>query len=229
MMKLYTTEAIVLKRINYAEADRIITVLSDTHGKVSLVAKGARRLRSRLAGGIEQLCLNEMVISPGKKDLGILISSRMLKVYSQVLADFTKNQHAHGFMMWLYKYIEDGQGQEYFETLKSAFNLLEVTDGEIAFCYFYLKIFHTYGSSFELAMMANGKPLSPAKAYRFDGESLSFQADVKGTYSQSHIKLMRFLLSNDWQAAARLQLSETVVKDVAQLIRGHPVYLRTPV
>jgi DNA repair protein RecO (recombination protein O) len=46
------TQGVVLTRINYAEADRILTVLTEDFGKVSLIAKGTRKEKSKLAGGI---------------------------------------------------------------------------------------------------------------------------------------------------------------------------------
>lgn len=45
------TDAIILTRTDYGEADRIITLLTPGHGKLRLIAKGVRRIRSKLAGG----------------------------------------------------------------------------------------------------------------------------------------------------------------------------------
>ena len=53
-------EAIVLKRIEYGEADRILTVLTKNHGKISVIAKGVRKPKSKLAGGIEIFCVNSI-------------------------------------------------------------------------------------------------------------------------------------------------------------------------
>ena len=50
------TDAIVLKRVNYREGDRIITFLTPD-GRLSAIAKGARKEKSKLAGGIEILFL----------------------------------------------------------------------------------------------------------------------------------------------------------------------------
>jgi DNA repair protein RecO (recombination protein O) len=45
--RLYTTEAIVLSRLDYGEADRILTLFTPTRGKLSVIAKGARKPTSR--------------------------------------------------------------------------------------------------------------------------------------------------------------------------------------
>jgi DNA repair protein RecO (recombination protein O) len=49
----YTSEGIVLTRRNFGEADRIISIYSKDHGRISLIAKGVRRPSSRKRGHIE--------------------------------------------------------------------------------------------------------------------------------------------------------------------------------
>ena len=51
-------KAIVLKRTDYAEADRIIQLLTP-QGRRTVIAKGVRRQRSKLAGGIELFAVSE--------------------------------------------------------------------------------------------------------------------------------------------------------------------------
>jgi DNA repair protein RecO (recombination protein O) len=54
-MPLYTSDALVLRTYKLGEADRIVVFLTDARGKRRGVAKGARRTRSRFAGGLEPL------------------------------------------------------------------------------------------------------------------------------------------------------------------------------
>lgn len=54
-MPSVTTEGLILKRSNFGEADRVLTVLTDRYGKISVIAKGVRRITSRRAGNIEVL------------------------------------------------------------------------------------------------------------------------------------------------------------------------------
>src|SRR3989344_4204327 len=54
-MPAVTTEGLILKRSNFGEADRVITVLTDRYGKISVIAKGVRRITSRRAGNVELL------------------------------------------------------------------------------------------------------------------------------------------------------------------------------
>jgi len=51
--KLCKTEGVILKRIDFGEADQILTVLTRDFGKISILAKGARRIKSRFSGRLE--------------------------------------------------------------------------------------------------------------------------------------------------------------------------------
>lgn len=52
-MPAVTTEGLILKRKNFGEADRVLTVLTDRYGKISMIARGVRRITSRRAGNVE--------------------------------------------------------------------------------------------------------------------------------------------------------------------------------
>lgn len=64
--QLYTTEAIVLKRKNTGEADRILTLFTKEHGKIRVIAKGVRRIKSRRAGHLELFSRVFVTIHKGK-------------------------------------------------------------------------------------------------------------------------------------------------------------------
>ena len=49
----YSEEGIVLARKNYGEADRIVSIYSQNHGRISSIAKGVRKLSSRKRGHLE--------------------------------------------------------------------------------------------------------------------------------------------------------------------------------
>ena len=53
MSRSYTAEAIILKRTNFDEADKIITFLSKYKGKFTAIAKGVRKIASRRSPNLE--------------------------------------------------------------------------------------------------------------------------------------------------------------------------------
>jgi len=52
-IRTYSSEGIILARKNYSEADRILTCFSKSYGKISLLAKGIRKLKSKKRGHLE--------------------------------------------------------------------------------------------------------------------------------------------------------------------------------
>jgi DNA repair protein RecO (recombination protein O) len=53
MVKSYISEAVVLKRFNYREADRVVTFYSKDYGKVVCLARGVRRMTSKKKSSLE--------------------------------------------------------------------------------------------------------------------------------------------------------------------------------
>lgn len=64
--RLYVTDAIVLSRFDFGEADRILTLVSPTLGKFKAIAKGIRRPTSRLGGSLEPLAELKLQLARGR-------------------------------------------------------------------------------------------------------------------------------------------------------------------
>lgn len=64
--RLYKTQAIVLRSMELGEADRVLTVLTPRLGKLRVIAKGVRRPRSRLGGGLEPMSDVQLVLAIGR-------------------------------------------------------------------------------------------------------------------------------------------------------------------
>ena len=65
----FKTEAVVLRSIRYGEADRVLHLYTPDRGRVGAVAKGARRLKSRLGGRLEPLTRVRLVMHEGRGEL----------------------------------------------------------------------------------------------------------------------------------------------------------------
>jgi DNA repair protein RecO (recombination protein O) len=64
--RLYKTEGIVLRTMDLGEADRVLTVLTPRLGKLRVVAKGVRKTRSRLGGGLQPFSDVQLVLAIGR-------------------------------------------------------------------------------------------------------------------------------------------------------------------
>ena len=64
-MPTYQADAVVLRRLDYGEADRILTLLTREHGKLSAIAKGSRRAKARSASGLDLFARSRMMLAKG--------------------------------------------------------------------------------------------------------------------------------------------------------------------
>jgi recombinational DNA repair protein (RecF pathway) len=88
-MRNIRTEGIVIKRRNYGEADRILTVLTKDHGKIAIKASGVRKITSRRSSHIE--LLNHAVLNLYKANaFPVLTEAKMIEDFSPIKNDFEK-------------------------------------------------------------------------------------------------------------------------------------------
>jgi DNA repair protein RecO (recombination protein O) len=91
--RVYRTEAVVLRRGDLGEADRLLTVYSPTYGKLRLVAKGVRRPTSRKAGHLEPLTRVELLLAKGR-ELDIITQAQALQTYPLPAGDLERLGYA---------------------------------------------------------------------------------------------------------------------------------------
>lgn len=191
------TKGIVLSRRDYQEADRILHVLTPDQGRLSLIAKGVRRPKSKLAGGIELFTINELTILPSKNDLKTLISSRMSVNYGNIVKDIKRTMLGYELLKQVNRYVEDEAGPEYFELLSSVFEGLNDPDVALGYveAWFALQLLRITGHAPNLSTDTEGHPLSAERSYLFDFEASGFRQQTNGPYDVNHLKLLRLMLA----------------------------------
>ncbi len=83
----FKTEAIVLRSIRYGEADRILHLFSAGRGRISAIAKGVRKPRSRFGGRLEPFFRLDLVLYEGRSDLSTVTSAHTLDGHANLRAD----------------------------------------------------------------------------------------------------------------------------------------------
>ena len=197
MKSQIVTRGIVLSRRDYQEADRILHVLTPDNGRISLIAKGVRRPKSKMAGGIELFTINELTYLPSKSDLKTLVSSRMSVNYGNIVKDIQRTMTGYDLIKQLNRYVEDEAGQEYFDLLAAVLGGLN--DAEVSLPYvetwFALHLLQIAGHTLNLSTDTEGSALSADEAYLFDFDSGGFRVQAGGPYNVNHLKLLRLIHS----------------------------------
>ena len=81
------TEAVVLRSMRYGEADRILHVLTPRRGKLSAIAKGVRRARSRFGGRLEPYARVELLLHEGRSDLLTVTGAHTVEPHARLRTD----------------------------------------------------------------------------------------------------------------------------------------------
>lgn len=95
-MGSYKTEGIIIKRLNFGEADKILTVFTKHYGKIHALAKGVRKITSRKGGSVELFNWVTLFLATGK-NLDIVTEVQAKDVFSDFRKDLKKVGVAYYF------------------------------------------------------------------------------------------------------------------------------------
>ncbi|MEK7059365.1 MAG: DNA repair protein RecO [Patescibacteria group bacterium] len=198
-MKHQLAKGIVLGRTDYGEADRIITVLTPEQGKLSLMARGVRKPKSRLAGGIELFSTTEISYLNGRGQIGTLISARLIKYYSSIVKDIDRVQLGYELIKMLHRATEDQPESSYYDLLEQAYAALDSSSisTDLIRCWFGAQLLRLSGHAPNLKTDTVGNKLEADKNYNFDFDEMAFMDHKAGQFGSDQIKFLRLLFSGN--------------------------------
>lgn len=223
MREQIVTQGIVLSRTDYQEADRILTVLTPDHGKLRLIAKGVRRPKSKLAGGIELFSINDITVLPSQRELKTLISSRLYKHYGSIVKDIQRTMLGYDLLKRINKTTEDEPEEAYYSLLALALESLNDFDVsmDLLELWFSLQLLRINGHSPNLRADTEGQPLDAQATYVFELDSMAFRHQNNGPYNANHIKLLRLAVgSGDVLVLKQIKNTENYLPDTLSLAKN---------
>lgn len=113
-MSHLSEEAIVLRTYAFAEADRIVVLLTKNSGKVRAIAKGIRRPKSKFGGRLELGSRVHVVVWRGRSDLGVINQVQLLNGYSVIRGDLDRITAAMAVLEVADQVIQDDHEDELF-------------------------------------------------------------------------------------------------------------------
>lgn len=218
----FSATGIILRRIDYGEADRIITFLSSEQGKILVMAKGVRKQKSKLAGGIELFSVSELHCIKGKKDIDTLTSSRLINYYSNIVKDYDRTELGYKMLKIIDKTVEDGSGHDYFDMLNESLAALDSDkiSLHLAEASFIMRNLQFLGHMPDFSVGKSGKQLDQDVNFEFDFESVNFVEAKDGPYNKNHLKVLKLLAYNSPQKVAAVQGIGKLTKDLKPLLVG---------
>lgn len=219
-MKRVVVSGIVLGRINFGEADRILTVLTPEQGKLRLIAKGVRKSTSKMAGGIELFSISSLTYIPGKRDISTLVSSRLVTHFGKIVSNLDRTNAAYNTL----KIINDSTQEEcepaYYELLVevlSALNNVE-TEAVLVETWFLLQMLKLAGHEPNFSTDANGNKLQTGEKYVFDFENMAFMQSGSGRFKDQHIKMLRLLMTRPLRTISQIQNAVKICEELKPLV-----------
>ncbi|MDP2683594.1 MAG: DNA repair protein RecO [bacterium] len=92
----YFTQGLILRHSNFREADRMVSIYTQDRGLVNVIAKGSRKINSKLAGNLEPFTLAEFMIVNGKR-YDTVASSEVIDIFKNIKKDLVKIKLAFYF------------------------------------------------------------------------------------------------------------------------------------
>lgn len=221
-MKTYRTRAIVLRRTNYGEADRILQLLTP-EGRRSVMAKGVRREKSKLAGGIELFAISDVVLIEGKGELAILTSAKLIHFYNHILEDYDRLQFGYLTIKLIARASETVDEPEWFDLLSEILMALDARtiSLELIQAWFYLLYAALLGHDLNLAIDVNGEKLTADRHYRYDIGEKGLVERPGGEITSEHIKLLRLISTRSLKILAQIGGVETILPEILIVARDH--------
>ncbi len=123
--RLYRVTAIVLRRRDLGEADRLLTIFTREHGRIRVVAKGARRSSSRSSGHLEPFGVSRLLIAR-TRGLDIISQAESLAQYPRLRESEVAIATA-GYIAELLDSLvpENEPHPDIFDGTRAAFDLLD--------------------------------------------------------------------------------------------------------
>lgn len=215
------TQAIVLHRTKYGETDRILNLLTP-EGRKSCVAKGVRKEKSKLAGGIEIFTVSDIVIHESEKsDLGILTSAKMVKNYMNIISDLDRFELGSKIIKLANKISENVDSPELFSLVNQCFwGLDKNLSRDLVESFFLLNLARISGEEVNLIRDSLGEKLDAKTIYVWDSLENALKPDSNGSIFADHIKFMRLMLSSPLKIVNQVQNKEKLLPETLYIAKS---------
>jgi DNA repair protein RecO (recombination protein O) len=213
----YRDRAVVLRKLDYGEADRIFTLLTRDHGKVGAIAKGVRRQASKLGPSLELYGHVDVLLAKGRGELDVVAQVQRLPGY-RIEGDVTRMAHAALIAELAERVCEDRHPVDgvYELAVTAMVELSRESDPRRASAWFLLSALDLLGYAPQLMSCASCERPLVARPAPFSAEAGGFLCDRCALPSMepvplAAIKVLRLMASGDLETYRRLKLDSSVM------------------
>jgi DNA repair protein RecO (recombination protein O) len=233
--RTFRTSALVLKRRNFGEADRLLTLLTPEHGKFDALAKGARKPISKKTGHVELFTRADVLIARGRS-MDILTQAEMTQAYLPIREDLIRGAYAN----YAAELLDRFTYQSDVTHTTTLFNLLDTTfaglctdaDPRRVVRYYEMRLLDEVGFRPELNdCVVTHEDIQPIdQFFSYDGGGVvspQGSAHSAGLVSLPVVtlKLLRHMQRSNYEQVGSLAISESLHTDVERVMLGYISYI----
>lgn len=212
--RTYRTEAIVLRRRDFSEADRLLTLYSREYGKITAIAKGARKPQSRKTGHVELFMRTKFLVAKAR-DIDIATQAEMIEAYPGLRGDLVRTTYASYAIELLDRFTpEEEPHRDVYDLIANGLHWFAMSDNLLLVARFYeLRLLSYLGYQPQLFNCVISDDEIQDEDQYFSAELGGIIApgyemhDFKARpISASAVKLLRFLQTRSWSEVQAVHL-----------------------
>lgn len=231
--RTYRTEAIILRRKDFGEADRVLTLFTPERGKFRAVAKGIRKPRSRKAGHLELFTCSKLLLAKGR-DLDVITQAETVYAYRPLRENLLRGAYAAYAVELLDKFTPDNEDNpDLYGLLREALGWLGTTENlALTMRYYELHLLSMAGYQPQLfRCVACGNKIVAENQYFSIQDGGAVCAKDGKTYpgalpvSLNGLKYLRYAQSNTYARVSAAKLPTGVAAEMEALLARYITHI----
>lgn len=223
----------MLRRRDFGEADRLLTLYTRDRGKLRAIAKGARKPQSRKTGHVELFMHSKLLLAQGR-DLDIITQAEMVTSYAPLRDDLVRATYASYAVELLDRFtVEDDPHVQIFTLLTAALDWFATAeDLLLAARYYELRLLSLTGFQPRLFQCVScGEPIEEQAQF--------FSAELGGllcpdchtadrnalAVSAVVVKVLRYLQTRPWDTVSHLRLKRPLLHELEKIMHFYITYI----
>lgn len=216
MNKHYSDRAVVLRTMPLGEADRIVTLMTESHGRVRAVAKGIRRTTSKFGSRLEPTTHVSLQLYVGR-ELDTITQAETIAHMGSVRDDLHRFSRANVMLETVDQVSPEKEpNAALYRMLVGALTELDRDDAPLVLAGFLLKLLALEGFQPQLDVCVACGATEDLVAFDIDDGGMRCRNDRRGiALDDDAVALMRQILGGELTAALRVEASAATAETEA--------------
>lgn len=226
-------EAVVLRHLEYGEADRILTVFSREQGKLRCIAKGVRKIRSRKAGHIQPFSCAKLMLARGR-NMWIITQAELIDAYPALQKNLVILSYASYVIELLDRFTyEEGPHQALYRLLTRTLDrLTKAEHPDQVVRYYDMRLLDLMGFRPQLFHCVNCEEEIIAQDQYFSAQrggvlcpNCGHASPIARPVAMQVLKYMRHYQKSSYPTAMKAPYNENLYKEFESVLNYYYLYI----